>query len=279
MIAILGGLGAALCWAAGTVSAARASRLIGAQAVVAWMMVVGLVLTLPVALARGVPEALSGSRLVWFWVSGAANIAGLLLAYEAMRGGKVSIVAPITSTEGAIAAVLAVATGETLGAPSAVLLVVIVCGVVVASRQPSGDVSHPFRSTLLAAGAACLFGLGLFSTAKVSGVLPIAWAVLPPRLVGVGAVTLPLLASRRLRVPGAAWPLVLLSGCCEVLGFASYAEGSRHGIAVSAVLASQFAALAAVGAFLLFHERLARVQLAGVAAIVVGVGVLSLLQA
>ena len=78
---------------------------------------------------------------------------------------------------------------------------------------------------------------------------------------------------------GWAWPLVLLSGCCEVLGFASYAEGSRHGIAVSAVLASQFAALAAVGAFLVFHERLARVQLAGVAAIVVGVGVLSLLQA
>jgi drug/metabolite transporter (DMT)-like permease len=279
VLAILGGLGAAVCWAAGTVSAARASRLIGAQAVVAWMMVVGLLLTLPPALARGVPDALGGSRLVWFFVAGAGNIAGVLLAYEAMRGGKVSIVAPITSSEGVIAAVLAVATGETLGASSAVLLVVVACGVVVASRQPSGDASHPLRSTLLAAGAAWLFGLSLFATARVSDALPIAWAVLPPRLVGVAAVSLPLLAARQLRLPGSAWPLVLLSGCCEVLGFASYAEGSRHGIAVSAVLASQFAALTAVGAFVVFKERLARPQLAGVAAIAIGVSVLSALQA
>src|SRR5436309_1043606 len=66
---------------------------------------------------------------------------------------------------------------------------------------------------------------------------------------------------------------------CEVAGFALFTVGSRHGIAVSAVLASQFAALAAVAAYFLFGERLARVQLAGVAAIVVGVGVLSALQA
>jgi multidrug transporter EmrE-like cation transporter len=55
--------------------------------------------------------------------------------------------------------------------------------------------------------------------------------------------------------------------------------GSRHSIAVSAVLASQFAALAAVTAFVLFHERLTRVQLAGIAVIAVGVAVLSALQA
>jgi len=74
-------------------------------------------------------------------------------------------------------------------------------------------------------------------------------------------------------------PFVVLSGLCEVAGFALFTVASRHGIAVSAVLASQFAALAAVAAYLLFGERLARVQLAGVASIVVGVGVLSALQA
>ncbi len=279
MIAILGGLGAAVCWAAGTVSAARASRLIGAQAVVAWMMLVGFVVAVPVALAHGVPDGLGGARLAWFAVAGVGNVAGLLLAYEAMRAGKVSIVAPITSSEGAIAALLAVATGETLGASSALLLLVIAAGVVLASRQPSGDSSHPLRSTVLAAGAAGLFGLSLFSTAKVSDALPVSWAVLPPRILGVAVLTLPLVVSRRLPRPGAALPLVVLSGCCEVLGFASYAVGSRHGIAISAVLASQFAALTALGAFVLFHERLARVQIAGIVAIAVGVAVLSALQA
>ena len=68
---------------------------------------------------------------------------------------------------------------------------------------------------------------------------------------------------------------MIVSGVGEVAGFASYAVGSRHGVAVSAVLASQFAALTAIGAFFLFRERLTRLQLAGVGAIVVGVAVLS----
>jgi multidrug transporter EmrE-like cation transporter len=45
------------------------------------------------------------------------------------------------------------------------------------------------------------------------------------------------------------------------------------------VLGSQFAAIATVAAFFLFRERLARVQLAGVAVIAVGVAVLTALQA
>jgi drug/metabolite transporter (DMT)-like permease len=45
------------------------------------------------------------------------------------------------------------------------------------------------------------------------------------------------------------------------------------------VLASQFAAVAAVGAYVLFHERLSRVQLAGVVAILAGVAALTALQA
>jgi multidrug transporter EmrE-like cation transporter len=55
--------------------------------------------------------------------------------------------------------------------------------------------------------------------------------------------------------------------------------GARHGIAVAAVLASQFAAIAAVVAYMLFGERVARVQVAGVAAIGAGVAVLSALPA
>ena len=61
--------------------------------------------------------------------------------------------------------------------------------------------------------------------------------------------------------------------------FALFAVGSRDGVAVAAVLASQFAAIAAVAAYFLFKERLTRVQLAGVATIVAGVAILTALQA
>ena len=278
MIAVLGGLGAALCWSVGTLSAARASRLVGARSVLAWVMIVGFAITAPIAVASGRPPGLHARELGWMAVAGAANVAGLLLAYGAMRRGKVSIVAPITSTEGAIAAVLAVATGEALGVPSALLLAAIAIGVVLASLTPAAGGGHTLRATLLAAGAAASFGAGLFATAKVSNALPLVWAVIPPRIVGVAAVALPSLALRRIRIEAAAIPYVVISGLCEVAGFASYALGARHGVAVSAVLASQFAAFAAIGAFVLFHERLRGIQIAGIVVIAVCVAALSAIR-
>ena len=71
----------------------------------------------------------------------------------------------------------------------------------------------------------------------------------------------------------------MASGIAEVVGFASFAVGARHGVAVAAVLASQFAAIAAVAAYVLFQERLGRIQIVGVTTIVVGVAVLTWLQA
>ncbi len=105
------------------------------------------------------------------------------------------------------------------------------------------------------------------------------WAVLPPRLLGVALVTVPLVASRRLQLTRAALPFVLVSGAAEVVGFVGYAIGARHGIAITAVLASQFAALSALGAGFLFRERLGRSGIAGVIVIAAGVAAVSALRA
>jgi multidrug transporter EmrE-like cation transporter len=64
----------------------------------------------------------------------------------------------------------------------------------------------------------------------------------------------------------------------EVLGVAAYTLGSRHDIAVASVLASQFATISVVVGYVLFRERLAAVQVLGVAATVIGVGALSAVQ-
>ncbi len=279
MIAVLGGLGAAVCWAGASLSAAQASRLIGASAVLSWVMLVGFAVVAPLIVASGIPAGLGGRELAWIAAAGAGNVAGLLCSYEAMRIGRVSLVAPISSTEGAIAAVLAVATGETLGSGSALLLLAIAGGVVLASWTASPETGQPLRATLLACGAAACFGVSLFATARVSQALPLVWALIPARLVGVAVITLPSLAAGRLRLTRAAAPLVVVSGLCEVGGFASYALGARHGIAVAAVLGSQFAAIAAVAAFFLFRERLRPLQIGGVVTIAVCVAVLSGMRA
>jgi drug/metabolite transporter (DMT)-like permease len=132
---------------------------------------------------------------------------------------------------------------------------------------------------VFAIGAAVTIGWSLYAIGRVSIALPVVWALLPSRVIGVLVVTLPLVVRSGLRMTHEALPLVLVAGVFEVAGFALFAFGARHGIAVSAVLSSQFAAIAAIAAYILFRERLSPVQLAGVAVVVAGVGTLSGVQA
>jgi drug/metabolite transporter (DMT)-like permease len=282
VIAVLGGLGAALMWATGTLCSARSSRIIGPASVLAWVMLTGLAANLAVVAVGPRPGPLSALDLAFMLTAGVGNVLGLFLAYSALRRGKVGLVAPILSTEGAIAAVLAVATGEALGVASALLLAVMASGVVLAAVAPeelpvSGErTSAPVG---LATLAALSFGVSLFATGRLGALLPVGWALLPPRVVGVVAVTIPLALTRRLRLTRPAVPLVVTAGLAEVLGFASFVTGARHGIAVAAVLASQFAAIASVAAYVLFRERLTRLQLGGVVLIVFGVAALTAIKA
>jgi drug/metabolite transporter (DMT)-like permease len=283
MVAILGGLGAALAFATTTLCASRATRLIGSPSVVAWVVFTGFCIVVPWAALEGVPDGLDRTSTTWLVVAGCGNVVGLLLAYGALRLGKVGIVAPIISTEGALVAVIAVLAGEEIAAGSAVMLAIVAVGVVLAALAPDPDgtpTNHgSLRVPALALAAACSFAASLYATGRASADLPIAWAVMPPRVVGTLVVALPLALSSRMHLTRRAAPLVVACGVAEVVGFSSFAIGARHGVAVTAVLASQFAALAAVAAYVLFGERLTRVQIAGVALVITGVAVLTWLQA
>ncbi len=282
MIAVLAGLGAAASWAVATLCSSRSSRMASPVSVLAAVMVVGLVITLPFGLASGLPGHLNGMAWGWLLLAGAGNVAGLLLEYAALSIGKVGVVAPIASTEGAIAAVISVVAGEHLAAGTAVLLGVIAVGVSLAAMAPDVQdvrVRRLRRSALLAGASSMMFGASIYATGRVSQLLPVIWAVLPARVIGVGFVAVPLALAGRLRLPHEAAPLVGVAGVMEVAGFLSYAVAARHGIAVAAVLGAQFAALSAVAAFFLFRERLARLQLAGVATTLIGVAVLTGLRA
>jgi drug/metabolite transporter (DMT)-like permease len=291
VIAIVGGLGAAVSWAVSTLASSRSSRLLGAPSVIAWVMVVGFAVILAPA-AFSAPVALDSGDLVGLLIVGISNNAGLLLAYAALRIGRVSIVAPIVATEGAVAAAIAVALGEPLRIVTAVVLAAITIGVVLAAaeqRQPDagrgaplaagdGFVDHGRRAALLAIAAALAFAVGLVTAGRLGETIPVAWILLASRTVGTFGIALPLLVTGRLRLSRAALPLVVLSGFLEVAGTGLYIIAAQDGIAAAAVLSSQFAAIAAVAAFFLFGERLQRIQVAGVVTIAAGVTALAIVR-
>jgi drug/metabolite transporter (DMT)-like permease len=285
MIPILGGLGAALAFTVSILVSARASRLTGATSTLAGAMAIGLAITLPVAIVIEPSATLTPEAIGWSAVSGFGNVIGLLLVYTAYRIGTVGIISTIASTEGAIAAVVSVLGGEILRPGSGPVLGAVALGVALAAaggHEEEEGVAIPrarsIRAAALSIGAALSFGLGLYASGRVSELLPVAWAILPARVVGVLVVTVPLAVAGRVRISRAAAPYVAATGLAEIAGYIAYVIGAREGIAVTSVLTSMFAPFATIAAFVLFRERLGRRQVVGIGLVASGVIALGVLQ-
>jgi drug/metabolite transporter (DMT)-like permease len=299
LIAVVGGLGAAVCFAVAAVSATSSSREIGPASTLAWVMSLGLcLLILPLAL-WGRSEALSGRVIALLCVAGLSNTLGLLLEYFVLRSVAVGIVTAVASTEGMVAAVLSSLFGASLATSTIVLLVLITAGVVLAAAHldppldssigPGADFSRrrgsirPMRrldairtrSTLLVIPVAILFGVTLFSVGRLGKEAPLVWVLVPARLFGTAMLAAPLASRRKLRISRRTFPLVLAAGIAEIVGLVSYTFGARHQLAVAAVVASQYAAITPVAGFFLFGERLRRHQIFGIVLVVAGVAILS----
>lgn len=281
-VPIVAGLLTALSFAMSALVSARASRLVGARVTVAGAMLVGLVIVLPAAvLASPLPPVPPGT-VVLAILAGAMYVGGLLLAYTAFTIGAVGVVSTIASCDGAMTALIAVLAGEQLGRGFAPILGLIVLGVVLAATGGGREVeegirisrARSFRAAGLAACSATLFGVALFLTAVVGASLPTPWLLLPGRILGVFVLGIPLLVTGRARVTRKAMPFVVVCGIVEITGFTSFVIGAQVDIAVTSVLASMFAPIAAFAAFLLFGERLARRQIAGIALVVSGIALL-----
>jgi drug/metabolite transporter (DMT)-like permease len=276
---VIGGLLAAILWGTSTVAASRSTRMIGSQQVLGYVMLTGFVLTGVAAPAiEGIPDV-GAHGAAWALLAGVASVFGLSMMYRALRIGKVGVVAPIASTEGALAALFSVVLlGQSLSGAVAIALAVVALGVVTVTFHGSLH-DLELRPSLYAFTAAAVFGVGLIASAQAGDAIGSLWTILVARVVGLAIVVAPLLLRGDFPWPrGRALPLVIFSGFAEVAGFAGYIIGARDGVAVPAVLASQFAAVAAFASFLIFGERLTRVQLSGALVIAAGVAAVAALR-
>ena len=227
MTAIIGGLGAAVLWAAATLCSSRSSRMLGSRLVLGWVMIVGVVVGLPIAIVSPGPATLEPSTVALLGLAGICYVVGLQLTYAALRIGKVSIVAPRSSRPRARSprsspSPWATGSGSSPGSCSRSSSAGVVLSTLepgrtdVAAgdfdlvadtidgptspdpRTPTATGERPIdtrRAGLLAIAAALVFGLGLVAAGKSAALVPVAWVALTARLVGIVAVVIPLVRS------------------------------------------------------------------------------------
>jgi drug/metabolite transporter (DMT)-like permease len=282
VIAVAAGLVTALAWGLATVSATRVSRVIGPWSTTAWVVLIGFVATLPLLALDRPSQPVALPDLAWLAMGGLGYVTGMVLNYTALTGGKIPVTAPIVSTEGAIAAVLAVLAGEPATPLLAAMLGLIAAGIFTVALQPGGGLDalsgDGARFVAFAIAAALVFGFGLYASGRASAVAPPSWVVAAGRIAGVILLTVPLLMMGRLSRPARSLlPFLLFAGVAEVVGVYTFAWGAQESIAITAVLSSQFAVVAALVAHA-FGERISLRQWLGVGAVTTGVVVIAIIR-
>jgi len=255
---------------------------IGARRVhVVWVLLVsqlaGLALVGTLALAMQ-PQPPNGRQLAWGVFAGVMGAIGLGAFYSALAIGTMGIVGPISATGAIVPVTYGLSRGERPSVLQGIGIVVAVVGVVVASLEPlpEGAGRRLATGVPLALIAALGFGSAILGLNRVSQA-GVVWGTLTLRLTVVPLVCIAVLlvrpAAGRLRLT---LPILIASGLFDTGANLLYGASARRGlISVVSVLGSLYPIVLVVLARLVLKERIARPQLAGVAATLAGVALIA----
>jgi drug/metabolite transporter (DMT)-like permease len=275
---VVGGLLAAVCWSAAGLASSVAGRRVGPMLALAWVNLAAMLVVLVVALALdGIPHDIPGVEVAWVSIYGLALVGALAAAFKSMTLGPVGLVAPVISTEGAFATLFGLALGEAVGGTTGLALGLIVIGIVLSAidTDPLGGGSMLAATAVnrkalsIGLASAVLFAISLVAASRCD-TLGVPWTIAVGRITGLLLITIPVLARERLRRPVGAYRMLTLNGAGDLLGFTLFLMATEDGVAVPAVLASQYATITALFGYFVFKERLKTWQWAGVILTIAG---------
>ncbi|SEO94225.1 EamA family transporter [Trujillonella endophytica] len=273
-MAVVLALASAVVYGAADFLGGLASRRASVFAVVALSQAAGLVALLLVLPWLGGPA--TGTDLAWGAAAGLAGSTGLMIFFRTLATGVMSVVAPTTAvTAAAVPVLVGVASGDRVGVPATVGIVLALGAVALVSAEQGLGALRSARPAallpaLLAGSAFGLFFVLLDQPAEESRLTPLVAA----RLSSVALVlVLAATARRSLRPPRSALPLIAVSGVGDMAANSLFllATQAPGPLAVTGVLASLYPVSTVVLAQVVLRERLAGTQVAGLAVAVVAI--------
>ena len=274
MLSILFGLSSALTWGAADFTGGIASKRTNIFGVVIVAEGFGMLLFLALALAFGEPVP---PLQTWLWgsASGLCGGFGLLLLYRALSSGRMSVAAPVSAVIAAILPVIVGAVVEGLpGVWTFAGLLLALAAVWLITRSQGGRETAAIRQNeiTLPMIAGVAFGMYFVFMHQASREA-FFWPVVAARLASTVGILGYALVTRQPWSPDRKyWPLIALSGLLDASGNGFYVLSGQIGrLDVAAVLGSLYPGSTVLLAGLFLHERLSRLQLAGLLAALVAI--------
>jgi drug/metabolite transporter (DMT)-like permease len=291
---ILLGLATALCWGSADLFARFATRRIGTFRTMLYMQACGFcLLTLVMPRLGGWGHLFDGSGWQpWAWgiLAGVLNTSSTLALYRSFEIGKLSIVAPISACYPVLTMLLSALTGERLTTLRLCGLVLTILGVILVARgeheadetNRGDNAAQPGKKGVgvrWALFSALCFGimfwlLGL-RVVPMLGSTPSVWLI---RLTSVAATALVMLVARQSRALPLRrdMPLLLGVGMLDTSAYVFNNYGMLHEqTSVVSVLASLYGAVTVGLAAVFLREKVTVSQWLGIAAIFIGIILIS----
>lgn len=269
-------LASALAFGMSDVTGAVAARRSSVRAVTLGIQLSGALVLVPLVLLVG--GVVSWRAVLVGAAAGAVGNLGLLLYLRCMALGPIGVISPIAALVGAAVPLAwgVLAQGDVLGLPQRTGVALGLAAVVAVAYVPGTSIRRSgSRGPLAAVVAGVLFGLFfvlLAATPDDSGLWPLVGA----RVAGSSIALVLVLAARQPARLGAARRLTIVSGAAEAGANALFLLASREGLlSLVSLLTSLYPVVALLAARLWLHERLSRLQAAGVALALVATALLT----
>ena len=278
-MSILFGLFSALAWGGGDFFGGLASRKIGAYRAVFYGELFGLLLLFIAVGFAG--EALPAQgNLLLAGVAGAIGSVGLLILYQAVRSGQMSIVMPVSAL---LAAALPVAVGAFLqGVPAPTKLAGFALALLAVWLVAQEDEQKTHLKRLSDLRLPLLAGLCFgtyFIIMHQASATAVVWPMVASRSGGSLIILIFMLGFRQdFKIGrGTPWGLIGLNAVLDVGGNVFYILASQIGrLDVSAVLSSLYPGATVLLAWLVLKEKINRVQWTGILAALAAIALLSI---
>jgi uncharacterized membrane protein len=267
-------LGASLAWGFADFFGPLVSRTLGSLRVLFWAQVGGV---LAIALAVAIRGQGPGGWAVLFAIlASLGGMLGLFAYYRGMQQGAMSVVAPIAGVSAIVPVIFGIATGDK---PSATQIAGIACAL---AGVGLASVEHHEGSRRIAAGVglALLAAVGFgfyFPWMHAAGKVDFWWASLVFRMTAL-LLLVAIVAARHTALKVRPRDLVIAAavGIGDTIGNVLFAASSKGGlVSLTSVLASLYPVVTVLLAASVLHERVARMQKAGIVLTLTGVVLIS----
>jgi uncharacterized membrane protein len=276
MVALGLALGASIAWGGSDFLAGLVTRRLPALTVLVLSQAAGLVLLLVLLALSGQGPPPNHGMLIAVG-AGLAEMLGFAALYRALAIGPMSVVAPLASLAAVVPVAAGVAGGERPPPVAAVgLALAVACGALVAFEHDPGERRRGriAPGAALAACSALAFGVFFVATNAASDVGGVAWTVAVNRSTSFAALALVVAIGRRgLTYRSADLRPAAVIGLLDAGANALFALALTQGMTSTiGVIGSLYPVTTVVLATVILRERPRALQAAGVAGVLVGVG-------